>query len=170
MKEPSLNLFYHTLIQTSVEFAHEISQLPRPPEILQKDLRKNWQFDTESIFSTYKDGEFVPLHFLSELSDSELKELNQFEAEFKSFMYEGVAIHRVVHCAVGGGNDTIEKRTLWLMLPEIGSLRLGFLSTDQGSVLGGDDNASIMTDTKSTGSSTDVSALFSFFTFVISFC
>lgn len=120
----------------SVEFAHEISQLPRPPDILQDDINTNWQFDTDNIFSKTQNGGLLPLYYLSALSEYELMELSQFESKFKQLMYEGVSVNRVVMGAVGRGNETLERRTLWLMLPEIGSLRIGFLSkfTDEAEV------------------------------------
>ena len=54
--------------------------------------------------------------------------MNQFELKFKGIMYKGISIQRVVPGTAGKGNSTLERRILWLMLPEEGSLRLGFLS------------------------------------------
>ena len=53
-------------------------------------------------------------------------------------MYEGVSIQRVVPCAVGRGNDSLERRTLRLKMCEEGSLHVGFLSkaTDYASGTG----------------------------------
>ncbi len=120
----------------SVEFAHEVSQLPLPPDILQDDINTNWKFDTDNIFSKTQDGGLLPLYYLSALSEYELMELSEFESNLKQLMYEGVSVNRIVLGAVGRGNETLERRTLWLMLPENGSLRIGFLSklTDEAEV------------------------------------
>ena len=156
----------------SVEFAHEISQLPRSPDFLQSDLRNNWRFDIDNMFSKNQNGEFMPLYFLSELSYRRSKELSQFESNFKTLMYEGVSVQQVNPGVAGRGNDTLDIRTLWLMLPEVGSLRLGFLSksTDKSGI---DQNGAVWAssrlrsgpsnDDNSTGSSTDVSASLLFY-------
>lgn len=92
-------------------------------------------------------------------------------------MYEGVSVQQVNAGVAGKGNDTLDRRTLWLMLPEVGSLRLGYLSkaTDKSGI---DENGAmwassrlksgLSNDDSSTGSSTDVSASWLFY-FSLSF-
>ena len=44
-------------------------------------------------------------------------------------MYGGVSVQRLISDREGRlGRTAKERRTLWLMLPEVGSLRLGFVS------------------------------------------
>lgn len=100
----------------SVEFTHEMSCLPRPPEILRRDSIQPWNYDPgrePSIFSR--------------MDDDENDECAAFETRFKNFMYGGVSVQRLVPDPAGG-RTAKERRTLWLMLPEVGSLRLGFVS------------------------------------------
>lgn len=111
-----------------MEFAHEISQLPEPPDTLQNDLDVNWRFDTDNAFSTKINGELVPLYFLSDLPEQELKAFDRFESKFKKLMFEGVSVRRVIPTTAGKGNAILEKRNLHLIMPQDGMLRLGFLS------------------------------------------
>lgn len=72
-----------------------------------------------------------PLYsFLSTLNAEEADEFAIFETKFKKFMYGGVTVQRLLPNApqTHSGMTRREKRTLWLMLPEVGSLRLGFVS------------------------------------------
>ena len=101
--------------------------------------------------------------------------MKQYEAEVKSYIYEGVSVQRIISGASGKGQYCLERRTLWLMLPEVGSLRLGFLSKEiDGSCIGGDESdvysrgrshtgsfTMSNDDDGSTASSTDVSFTFS---------
>ena len=109
---------------------------------------------------------------ITDFSDSELKEMKQYEAEVKSYIYEGVSVQRIISGASGKGQYCLEIRTLWLMLPEVGSLRLGFLSKETDGGIGVDESdvysrgkshtsGSTMSndDDGSTVSSTDVSLL-----------
>jgi hypothetical protein len=44
-------------------------------------------------------------------------------------MYGGVSVQRIIpDKKTQSGKTSKERRTLWLMLPEVGSLRLGFVS------------------------------------------
>jgi lipid-binding SYLF domain-containing protein len=126
----------------SVEFAHEMSRLPRPPETLRKDSANAWTYDrsisvmNKSISderitheSTVTKRHQYPFAFLSELSTREADECSTFEAQFKNFLYGGVSVQRLIIDVEGSSNRTgKERRTLWLMLPEVGSLRIGFVS------------------------------------------
>lgn len=124
----------------SVEFTHEMSRLPRPPEVLRNDSANAWNYD-RSITITNKtiDGKSRepalskrqqhPFSFLSDLSAREADECTTFEAQFKNFLYGGVSVQRLIVDMEGGSDRTgKERRTLWLMLPEVGSLRIGFVS------------------------------------------
>lgn len=118
----------------SVEFTHEMSCLPRPPEILRKDSPNSWHYNRSTlgnssgngyISSTSKD----PFTFLTRLSREEEEELESFETKFKMFMYGGVSVQRLLPNSESPSSKTRkERRTLWLMLPEVGALRLGFVS------------------------------------------
>jgi lipid-binding SYLF domain-containing protein len=115
----------------SVEFTHEMSCLPRPPEVLRKVSANAWTFD-RTIQLNPGDSFSPPHHpfdFFGKLSQREAEECDAFEAQFKNFMYGGVSVQRLLTDNEGHTDRTgKERRTLWLMLPEIGSLRLGFVS------------------------------------------
>jgi len=119
----------------SVEFTHEMSCLPRPPEVLRKDSANAWNYEqspladrsqrSSSDMSPRKD----PFMFFSRITKDERIECEMFEAQFKNFMYGGVSVQRLLTEMEGrSGRTGKERRTLWLMLPEVGSLRLGFVS------------------------------------------
>jgi len=112
----------------SVEFTHEMSCLPRPPEVLRKDSSNEWFYDR----STLGDGppsKQDPFNFLSTLSQKDEEACETFETQFKKFMYGGVSVQRLLpNTESRSGRTGKERRTLWLMLPEVGSLRLGFVS------------------------------------------
>ena len=149
-----LQLFYPWF--KSVEFVHDIVNLPEPPHILTQDLSNDWTYRE----STLSGKEGKPYDFFSTLSGDELGDMASFEAKFKTFLYGGVSVQRLLPRSLdGGGIDALERRTLWLMLPERGSLRLGFVSkqyveiADEQSVFseGGKSAASDFTsDSKST--------------------
>jgi lipid-binding SYLF domain-containing protein len=123
----------------SVEFTHEMSRLPRPPEVLRNDSANAWNYDRSISISSKRNVEksqepTLPrrqhqFSFLSDLSSREADECTTFEAHFKNFLYGGVSVQRLI-VDTGGGSDRTgkERRTLWLMLPEVGSLRIGFVS------------------------------------------
>jgi lipid-binding SYLF domain-containing protein len=111
----------------SVEFTHEMSCLPRPPEVLRRDSPNAWSFDRSTLSKGRKNRN--PFTFLTELSREEAEECALFETEFKKFMYGGVSVQRLVpNSESRSGKTGKERRTLWLMLPEVGALRLGFVS------------------------------------------
>ena len=122
----------------SVEFTHEMSRLPRPPEVLRNDSANAWNYDRSmSITNKMNDGKYRepptrqqrPFSFLNDLSAREADECSTFEAQFKNFLYGGVSVQRLIVDTEGGSDRTgKERRTLWLMLPEVGSLRIGFVS------------------------------------------
>lgn len=137
----------------SVEFTHEMSCLPRPPEVLRKDSANAWTYDRSTLVesrtnSPRKTGssESSPgqqqqqqtFAFFSKLSQREVEECDAFEGQFKNFLYGGVSVQRLLTDTEGISDRTgKERRTLWLMLPEVGSLRLGFvskLSDEEGAV------------------------------------
>jgi hypothetical protein len=127
----------HDPFAYSVEYVHDVNELPRPPKLLRKDAMNDWRYDRSTIA---KKGEIIenndrtggyPLYsFLSTLNTEEADEFAIFETKFKKFMYGGVSVQRLLPNAppTRSGLTRREKRTLWLMLPEVGSLRLGFVS------------------------------------------
>jgi hypothetical protein len=127
----------------SVEFTHEMSCLPRPPEVLRKDSSNAWYYDKSFLADpvsqskssgslgdgTHASASRGHFAFLSSLGPEESEECESFETQFKNFMYGGVSVQRLLPESEGGtGRTGKERRTLWLMLPEVGSLRLGFVS------------------------------------------
>ena len=132
-------------------------------------MHQHWKHDSDRFFNTNTDGDSVHLKNLSELTNHELKKLKQFESEVKSYLYEGTSVQRVIPAASGKGQYVLERRTLWLMLPEAGSLRLGFLSksTDGSGMDDNDVYSRSSDDGDSNGSSTDVST---FPTIFLSIC
>lgn len=117
----------------TVEFAHEMSCLPRPPEFLRVDSSNSWHYDRCSLgrarSTSLNNGKDQPFSFLSNLTAEESIECETFEAQFKNFMYGGVSVQRLIpDKKTHSGRTSKERRTLWLMLPEVGSLRLGFVS------------------------------------------
>lgn len=115
-----------------VEFTHEMNCLPRPPECLRKDSPNPWFFDKSSLAAlnnTSKDPSMDPFSFLDNLSKEDSEEASSFELHFKKFMYGGVSVQRLIPNSESRSSKTRkERRTLWLMLPEVGALRLGFVS------------------------------------------
>lgn len=110
----------------SLEFDHEVSTLPHPPEMLRKDISNEWRFD-RSNFTTRTGSS--PFSFLSSINDEDAEELAGFETKFKKFLYGGISVQRLVPDAeLVNATTRRERRTLWLMLPEVGSLRLGYIS------------------------------------------
>lgn len=100
--------------------------LPRPPQILIEDLPNDWSSDNAAL-SGGKGEEKRPgdLSFLS----NDIEDFSDFETSFKSFLYGGVSVQRISPRQLdGGGVEFLERRILWMMLPEVGSLRLGYLS------------------------------------------
>jgi hypothetical protein len=94
-----------------------MSCLPRPPAVLRHDSYHPWNYDSgQDMFS-----------FFARMTEEENNECVAFEAQFKNFMYGGVSVQRLIPDSDGGKTGK-ERRTLWLMLPEVGSLRLGFVS------------------------------------------
>lgn len=115
----------------SVEFTHEMSCLPRPPEILRKDSPYAWYYDRSTLGgeSSVVNGKKEPFNFLSTLAQKDEEACETFETQFKKFMYGGVSVQRLLpNTESRSGRTGRERRTLWLMLPEVGSLRLGFVS------------------------------------------
>ena len=96
--------------------------LPKPPALLYEDLPNDWRYFSSS------------LELIGSLSGREASNFADFEAKFKMFLYGGVSVQRIAPDAslnssgFGNSTDSLERRTLWLMLPESGSLRLGYVS------------------------------------------
>ena len=128
----------------SVEFTHEMSCLPRPPEVLRKDSPNSWYFDRNTLGQREDSspkrasGRESPFTFLSGMSEEDNEECTIFETSVKKFLYGGVSVQRLIpNSESRSGRTRRERRTLWLMLPEVGSLRLGFvskLSDEEGAV------------------------------------
>jgi hypothetical protein len=111
----------------SVEFAHEKVNIPKPPYLLLDDLSNDW-FHYKSTLAKGKDKS-KKFYWVSTLPTAEAQEFSSFETVFKNFMYGGVSVQRISPRQEYGGNaESLERRTLWLMLPEVGSLRLGYVS------------------------------------------
>ncbi len=110
----------------SVEFAHEMLNLPKPPQVLIYDLPNNWYSDKRSFYEGVDEKErFGDLP----VSSGEKDDFSEFETSFRSFLYGGVSVQRISPRQLdGGGVEFVERRILWLMLPAIGSLQLGYLS------------------------------------------
>lgn len=115
----------------SVEFMHEMSCLPRPPEILRRDSANIWRYNRSMLAdhqATAGSSNADPFNFMAALNTDDSEECEHFEAQFKNFMYGGVSVQRLVPNEGKSGTTGKERRTLWLMLPEVGSLRLGYVS------------------------------------------
>ena len=116
----------------SVEFTHEMNCLPRPPECLRKDSPNSWFFDRSSLAALNRNTDIPsmdPFSFLENLVKEDAEEAGLFELQFKKFMYGGVSVQRLIpNSESRSGKTRKERRTLWLMLPEVGALRLGFVS------------------------------------------
>jgi lipid-binding SYLF domain-containing protein len=135
---PEAEELYAALHQ--VEYAHEIEGLPSPLEVLKKDVHNDWRFDRtnspeldEDHRETSRGTVVLPFSFMENMNNMtqvESVEMHDFETKFKKFLYGGVSVQRLVPNAERGakGKTRRERRTLWLMLPEVGSLRLGFVS------------------------------------------
>ena len=98
--------------------------------MLLKNTRNEWVFNPSNNASTKAiHPESVSLSFLSSMNDDDAEELAAFETKFKKFMYGGVSVQRLVTDGnLVNSMTRRERRTLWLMLPDVGSLRLGYLS------------------------------------------
>lgn len=125
----TLSLLQHE----SVEFTHEMSCLPRPPEIMRKDSANSWHYNRSTLGAAgngyISASSRDPFPFLKQMSIDEEEECDSFETQFKKFMYGGVSVQRLLpNSESASGKTRKERRTLWLMLPEVGALRLGFVS------------------------------------------
>lgn len=118
----------------SVEFTHEMSCLPRPPEVLRADSANGWLYNHDSLIENVASppqtkSSRKSMRFLDALSPKEAEECEAFETQFKNFLYGGVSVQRLLPGTRSRtGRTAKERRTLWLMLPETGSLCLGFVS------------------------------------------
>ncbi len=121
-----------------VEIINEVPILPQSPSMFKNDAMNDWRYDRsiaahkgEIIDDSHKRSKSYPLFsFHSTLNREEADECAMFETKFKRFLYEGVTVQYLMpnlsHTL--SGMTRREKRTLWLMLPEVGSLRLGLVS------------------------------------------
>jgi hypothetical protein len=100
-----------------VEFTHEMSCLPRPPEIFRTDSANSWQYNRSTLGSggsgyiaaSSKD----PFPFLTGLSREEEEECDSFETQFKKFMYGGVSVQRLLpNLGTASGKTRKERRIL----------------------------------------------------------
>lgn len=120
-----------------------MTELPQPPDMLRRDSMNDWRFDRSiaavkgEIIDSNDGGSRksskrqLPIYsFLSTLNREEADQFAQFETKFKKFLYGGVSVQHLLPnlSPTRSGLTRREKRTLWLMLPEVGSLRLGFVS------------------------------------------
>ena len=121
-----------------VEIINDVPIIPQSPLILKNDSMNDWQYDRSIAVHDGKiidDGNkrsksFPLFSFHSTLNREEADECAIFETKFKKFLYEGVAVQYLMpnSSPTLNGMTRREKRTLWLMLPEVGSLRLGLVS------------------------------------------
>jgi hypothetical protein len=121
-----------------VEIMKVFSGLPQPPLMLKNDSMTDWRYDRSIaahngniIDDSNKNFKAHPLFsFHSTLNREEADECATFETKFKRFLYEGVSVQYLMPnlSPTLSGMTRREKRTLWLMLPEVGSLRLGLVS------------------------------------------
>jgi len=106
--------------------------------MFKNDAMNDWRYDRsiaahrgEIIDDSNKRSKSYPLFsFHSTLNREEADECAMFETKFKRFLYEGVTVQYLMPnlSPTLSGMTRREKRTLWLMLPEVGSLRLGLVS------------------------------------------
>lgn len=121
-----------------VEIINEAPILPQSPKMFKNDAMNDWRYDRsiaahrgEIIDDSNKRSKSYPLFsFHSTLNREEADECAMFETKFKRFLYEGVTVQYLMPnlSPTLSGMTRREKRTLWLMLPEVGSLRLGLVS------------------------------------------
>lgn len=133
----------------SIEFAHEIINLPRPPALLNEDLKNDWDYYSST------------LELFGSSNGKDASDLADFEAKFKNFMYGGISVQRIAQDTstmnsrgFGNRTDSLERRTLWLMLPDVGSLRLGYVSKKKSVDA---DDRSIFSEAISEGGTTNAS-------------
>jgi lipid-binding SYLF domain-containing protein len=121
-----------------VEIINEAAILPQSPLMFKNDSMNDWRYDRsiaahngKIIDDSNKRSKSYPLFsFHSTLNREEANECAMFETKFKRFLYEGVTVQYLMPnlSPTLSGMTRREKRTLWLMLPEVGSLRLGLVS------------------------------------------
>jgi len=105
-------------------------RLPRPPRILRDDVKYEWRCDRPTLAMNRLTENGDSLHkfaFFDNLGKDDAQEFSIFETKFKSFLYGGVSVQRIISIA-GAIKSKRERRTLWLMLPEVGSLQLGLVA------------------------------------------
>jgi len=123
---------------SGVEIINEVPILPQSPLMFQNDSMNDWRYNRsiaahngKIIDDSNKRSKSYPLFsFHSTLNREEAGECAMFETKFKRFLYEGVTVQYLMPnlSPTLSGMTRREKRTLWLMLPEVGSLRLGLVS------------------------------------------
>mmetsp|Transcript_1477 Transcript_1477/g.2502 ORF Transcript_1477/g.2502 Transcript_1477/m.2502 type:complete len:1349 (+) Transcript_1477:106-4152(+) len=121
-----------------VEIINEVPVLPQSPLMFTNDSMNDWRYDRsiaahkgKIIDDSNKRSKSYPLFsFHSTLNREEANECAMFETKFKRFLYEGVTVQYLMPnlSPTLSGMTRREQRTLWLMLPEVGSLRLGLVS------------------------------------------
>jgi len=105
-------------------------RLPRPPRILRDDVKYEWRCDRPTLAInrlTENDDTLDKFAFFDNLGKDDAQEFSTFETKFKSFLYGGVSVQRIIPIS-GAMKSRRERRTLWLMLPEVGSLQLGLVA------------------------------------------
>jgi len=113
----------------SLEYNHEISDLPRPPTILREFFCKDWNCNQPSPMSSSNKSEIPSLPFFSSLSEVETADCLDFESKIKDFLFGGVSVLRLIPGSEDkDGMTRCQRRTLWLMEPPQGTLRIGFIS------------------------------------------
>ena len=145
-------------------------RLPRPPRILRDDIKYEWRCDrpTLEMNRLHDNGDALrQFAFFDNLGKDDAQEFSIFETKFKSFLYGGVSVQRIIPVS-STIKSSRERRTLWLMLPEVGSLQLGLvakasdhshhesLSSTQQRVTGIDDQSEFSMSLKSQLESEDI--------------
>ena len=148
-----------------VEVIDEVAILPQSPLMLKNDSMNDWRHDRsiaahkgKIIDDINKRSKSYPLFsFHSTLNREEANECAMFETKFKRFLYEGVTVQYLMPnlSPTLSGMTRREKRTLWLMLPEVGSLRLGLVSRQHRSDASTRDDATAASAVSSVAHSID---------------
>ncbi|KAL7430579.1 hypothetical protein ACHAXM_002262 [Skeletonema potamos] len=121
-----------------VGIVNEAAILPQSPLMFKNDSMNDWRYDRSIAAhngkiiddSSNRSKSYPLFSFHSTLNREEANECAMFETKFKRFLYEGVTVQYLMPnlSPTLSGMTRREKRTLWLMLPEVGSLRLGLVS------------------------------------------
>jgi hypothetical protein len=94
--------------------------------VLQNDSKNEWIYKACSLSKDTEENDVDRFSFVENLTPEVEAQCATFEKKFKKFLFGGVSVERLE--SDDDGIHTAERRTLWLVLPDSGSLRLGYLS------------------------------------------